>query len=433
MALGMLVQASSALAQDSTLIPLLEAIPPTAEQPVEMRGDTVLLTFEGAMARVLEGNPFLHEAKVRMTAGVGLQRQAKAYPNPELSLDIEDFARQSAGGPSQTTIGLSQTLPLWGKRSSRSAQADQELQASRADVSLVMTGLYQETASRFATLLGTQEGVGLAQERLHLAQELEAVVEMKVSEGAVSASELLRAQSSTALARVDVLRSVSDQKRAQSALASMWSGTAQQPMEAQGTLEFPAEIPSVDTLLVLLDRAPELALRRANVKAREAEWQLAKALGRPDPTIGVGYRRLHDAGDHALVAAVSFPLPFFDRNQGNVQALAAHIEEASAALKTSEVRLKAELTDLWTQLGAQSQEVIELQEGVLPAIQQSLEQTDQAYRLGRQPYINVLDAQRAQADIQARLVEVMVLRAQTRAAIEGLIGERLDHLRRDGE
>ncbi len=431
-ALGVLVQVSSPMAQDSTHLPLLEGIPPAAGHSVAMRGDTLLLTFDQAMARVLEGNPSLQEAKARIAVGVGLRHQATAYPNPELGLDVEDFARQSADGPSQTTIGISQTIPLWGKRSARGAQADQELLVARADASGSMMELYREAASSFAALLGAQQSAGHARERLRLAQELESVVDIKVKEGAVSTSELLRARSSTALARVDVLRAQSEEKRAQSALTSLWSDTVHQPVEAVGTLDFVEGLPRVDTLFALLDHHPELQARRASVQAREAELGLAKALGRPDPTIGVGYRRLHDANDNAIIAGVSFPLPLFDRNKGNVQALAAQVEEASAALKSSEFHLRAELTDLWTQLGAQTQEVGELRDHVLPAIQQSLEQIDQAYRLGRQPYINVLDAQRTQAEIQSRLVEVMVRRAQTQAAIEGLIGQRFDQLRRDG-
>jgi cobalt-zinc-cadmium efflux system outer membrane protein len=425
-----LVFAVSASAQEPSRIPLLEAFEQSVPAPPESRGDTLIVTFDQAMALIFQSNPVLREARSRAAAGHGFLRQAGLYPNPEIGVEVDELARRSAGGPSQTTIALSQTIPLSGRRGAEQQQAEHELSAATADVSRVMLDLYREASSAFAALLGAQQNVDNARERLRLAQEIARVVGVKVNEGAVPKSEHLQARAAAALAEVDALTAESDRLSAQSALASLWTDNARHPLEAIGDLDMAAELPPEDTLYSHLGQNPELVALRATVHAREAELGLARAVGRPEPTIGIGYRRLHHDADNALVASVSLPIPFFDRNQGNVQAQTAKIGEAQAALKSAELRLNGMARNVWTQFISRSSEITALEERVLPDIQQSLQEIDEAYRLGRQPYINVLDAQRTLAEIQLRLVEAKVGRAQATAKIEQLTGHRLNPVRR---
>lgn len=417
--------AASAMAQESPTVPLLTPFMASDALIGVTRGDTLVLTFDQAIARVLQLNPSLREAKSRAGAGRGLVRQAKLYPNPEIGLDVEDWGRQSTGGPSQTTVGISQTIPLSGRRGAARQQAEQELSAAQADVSTVMLALYREAAGAFAALQGAQRNVGVATDRVRLAREIESIVKLKQKEGAVSAFEVLRAEASTSLAYVDSLNAESEARRAQAILAGFWSDSLRQPLVATNELRAPGTLPPEDTLQSWLAGHPELESLRASARAREAELRLARALARPEPTFGIGYRRLHDNGDNAAIASVALPLPLFDRNQGNTQASTARVEEATAALRSAELRLATELRDLWAQLAAQTNEIAELQTRVLPTAQEAMEQIDEAYRLGRQPYINVLDAQRTLAEIQLRLVETEVERAQTTARLESLTGHPL--------
>jgi cobalt-zinc-cadmium efflux system outer membrane protein len=205
---------------------------------------------------------------------------------------------------------------------------------------------------------------------------------------------------------------------------------AQRPIEVIGSLDISVALPTEDSIRALLAQNPELVALKARVHAREAELRVSKALGRPEPTVGLGYRRLHDDADNAIVVGVSLPLPFFDRNQGNVQAQSARIDEAESALLAAELRLNGLARSVRTQIESRAVEIAALEARVLPATQQALEEIDAAYRLGRQPYLNVLDAQRSLAEIQLRLVEAKVGRVQASAQLESLTGHRLTGLGR---
>ena len=261
-----------------------------------------------------------------------------------------------------------------------------------------------------------------------MAKEIEAVVQMKLLEGAVPKSELLRAQASASLAAIEVDRARSDIERQKYNLSSLWGGDGD--VEIVGDLRWVETVPTSDALEVLLDDHPILAGLRFRRNALEAELSLAKALVRPDVNLSAGYRRLHDSGDNAVLFGAAVPIPLFDRNRGGVAEASSRVKVAEAELVSLRQSLRRDLHYLWATLGSQTQEMTSLTEGVLPAMEQAFREIDESYRLGRQPYINVLDAQRTLADTQSRLVEVTVSRARMATAIESLIGHKLDNLRR---
>jgi outer membrane protein TolC len=98
---------------------------------------------------------------------------------------------------------MAQTFRLWGKRGAEREAACAELAASQWEVQTLILDLYRQTAGGFAILLGAEQNLTYAEDRFRLAQEIESAVGVKVSEGAVPKAELLRAQASTALARVE--------------------------------------------------------------------------------------------------------------------------------------------------------------------------------------------------------------------------------------
>lgn len=382
------------------------------------------LDLSSVVHRVLALNPRMRGARSRIDAATGRVVQAGVYANPEVAIDVEDVGRASAGGPSQTTIGMAQPLVLWGKRSSRRDAARAGQKAASAEMDAVALDLYRQAGQYFAAILGAQQAVIYAEERLKLATQIESVVQLKLSEGAVPRAELLRAQAAVASATIVLDRAHAERDRQKYNLSTLW-GQGTSAVEISGELNWVDSIPSMESLADLLDEHPILQELRFRVDARRAELRFARALGRPDVTLGAGYRRLHDAEDNSLVAGVALPIPLFDRNRGGIREAEFLIKDAEAELEFAGQSLQRELYSLWRTLENQTREMNSLSGNIVPASEEAFRQIDEAYRLGRQPYINVLDAQRTLAEAQSRLAEVMILRAQTAVQIESLTGRRL--------
>lgn len=388
-----------------------------------------VLSLRTALQLALSKNPQVQAARAQIAAAQGRLQQSQYRPNPELSTEIEDFGRKNESGPAQTSIGMEQPFELFGKRGARKAVAESELSAEQYAAQLSLLELYRAVASAFTTALATQDNVILAKQRLEVARKIEEAVRVKVSDGAVPKAELLRAQSASKLGEIDLAASEASATQARLALAALW-GSSDATFQVDGSLdEWLASAP-LSAEMLSIDKNPALGALQAQMRAREADIRLSKASGKPDLNLGAGYRRLHDDGSNSFLLWASVPVPLFNRNKGGIAEATARLTKSEAELAAARQRLEGELRQLLVGLQTQRELIVMLREQVIPPAQQAMEEIDLAYRLGSQPYINVLDAQRTLSELQGQLIDALVAGANAAIGIEQLIGHRLNPVRR---
>ena len=103
----------------------------------------------------------------------------------------------------------------------------------------------------------------------------------------------------------------------------------------------------------------------------------------PDPTLGAGVRyfnNVDEADAHALLLAVSVPLPVFDRNQGNLLEARYQLARTAAERRAAAVRVQAALAETHAALSAAFSEASTLQDEVLPGAQQAFDAAREGYR-----------------------------------------------------
>ena len=77
------------------------------------------VTLPDALRQGLESSPRVSQAKAKADAAEARARQAGVSPNPELSLEVENFAGSGAFQglrSTETTLALSQRIELGGPR-----------------------------------------------------------------------------------------------------------------------------------------------------------------------------------------------------------------------------------------------------------------------------------------------------------------------------
>ena len=395
---------------------------------VNVTADTVI-SISDALGLAISRNPLVGIARARITAAQGRLQQSGYRPNPEFSAEVEDFGRGEKSSPAQTTLGVEQPFELFGKRGARQAVAEAELSAERYLAQQPLLDLYQSVTIAFVSALGADASVSLTRQRLDLSRKIEEAVGTKVADGAVPKAELLRAQSTTKLAEIELSTAEAIAAQHRLALASLW-GSAESGFRVEGSLDDWLISESTSTREFQIEDNPELASLREQVRARNAEIRLAKATGKPDLSLGAGYRRLHDDGSNAFLVWAAIPLPFFNRNQGGVAEAVARLSQSEAELAATRQRIVGEISQLLVLAKVQRKQVSVLREQVIPPAQEAMEEIDFAYRLGSQPYINVLDAQRTLSELQSVLIDALVAGARSTAEIEQLIGHRLSPVRR---
>ena len=388
-----------------------------------------LISISDALGLAISRNPLVGAARARVIAAQGRLQQSGYRPNPEFSAEVEDFGRSEKSSPAQTTLGIEQPFELFGKRGARQAVAEAELSAERYLSQQPLFELYQAVTIAFVTALGAEADVSLTRERLELSRKIEEAVGTKVADGAVPKAELLRAQSTTKLAEIELSTAEATAAQQRLALASLW-GSAESGFRVDGSLDDWLISESISSQEFQIEDNPELASLREQVRARNAEIRLAKATGKPDVNLGAGYRRLHDDGSNAFLVWAAIPLPLFNRNQGGIAEAVARLSQSEAELASTRQRIEGEIRQLLVLAKAQRKQVSVLREQVIPPAQEAMEAIDFAYRIGSQPYINVLDAQRSLTELQSVLIDALVAGALATTELELLIGHRLNPVRR---
>ena len=269
------------------------------------------LTLSRAVAASLARNPDLIASEFDLRVADARIDQASRRLNPELSLDLENFAGNGAARGTdalETTLSLSQVVELGDKRRRRTDvalagrdQADIERQAQELDV-------LAEVARRFIAVVTAQERVRLETTATELAQRTLEAIAKRVTAARSPEAERSRAQIALTRARVEQEQARSELISARFSLAALWGSREPVFDSAKADLFSLESVDSFEALATKLERNPDFLRFASESRLRDAELQLERAQARPNLTLGIGVRRIGESGDGALVAGFSMPL-----------------------------------------------------------------------------------------------------------------------------
>ena len=352
----------------------------------------------------------------------GLAEQARARPNPSINVYAENFAGdldRNARNQQQTTFQIDQPIELGGKRSARIAAGEAGIVAAQArnrDGRLV-----------YATELArAYVGVEIADRRIALAEDEveEATADLKVARALVGAGKEARLRQVQAETELNTLQADLENARALKTVAlARLSALAGSPTPFTGVSE---------SLLDRLDAKPTIGpidpMQATTVRVAEAERDAAaravtvqQRLAIPNVTAQLGVRQLRVASGPAVVAGVSVPLPFFDRNRGNIAAARADLQGAEA--RAAAARLEAEAG---TRAGLA---LVEAADARAAAAQRTMATAEEGYRLariayeaGKSPLIELLAARHNLGVARGVILDAAAARLDARANLARLQG-----------
>ncbi len=310
-------------------------IPPAAE--IAEPGGTI--TLRDALSLTLAHNPSLAAYSWEVRAKEAEAIQAGLLPNPEIESLLEDFGGTgSVEGfkGTETTVLLSQLVPLWGKVSKRKKLAVLDTDLAGWDYEAARLDVLTNTAKAFTGVLAAQRQLKLTEELTALAKRVYATVAEQASAGEISPIQEKRAKVAYSQSEIRLDRARRDLDTARKQLALQWGSTKPSFVKAEGDLDEVFPIPAYDRIAEFISQNPDIARWVTEMEQREAALKLEKARAVPDPIISGGYRHISEKDDNAFVVGLSIPLPVFDRNQGSI------LEARRRILKGEEEKRNAE-------------------------------------------------------------------------------------------
>lgn len=411
-------------------LPAFEApADPATPAPYLPSEPTGILRLPDALAAALLRNPDLAADAYEIRAREAQLLQARAFANPTVSAELEDFAGSGefrGVESAQTTVLLGQLIELGGKRAARIGLASATRDQASWDYEIRRIEVLVSTAAAFVDVLAAQERHRLAEETLEITDTMQRAATRRLRAGIGSSAEEIRAGVTTDIAGVELEHTEHELATARQILAATWGGEAARFERADGNLDALPAVPSMEDLAERVEASPGVARWQAEVEQREAIRQRAKSDRIPDVTLSAGPRRLSGPDETAAVVGVSLPIPLWNRNRGAIAEAEHRLAKVAAETRAARVRTITELATARVGLAASAEEAALLRTRVLPGTERAVESLRRGYEAGRIAQIEVLDAERARLAARDQYLTALTEAHRSAQQIERLTGMPLE-------
>ena len=397
------------------------------------------VTVEDLVRIGLAQNKELLAVRQRVAEANGQLIQAGIRPSPTLELRGSTGRPLATIGEDQYGADINQTLELFGKRSARVAVANFEITQAQAELQQKSSELALQIRNAVAEQILERRKVELFGKLNSLNQDALRLTDARVREGET-------AKLDANLLRVEVNRGIVLRRSAQGRLLA-----AEAKLRKLTGLPDDQPIPGVtqewQTSLTLEQLKSRAMVTRIDLKAAqavegesEANVRLARANGRPDVTLSVGYEKQHNQfdgifgqtssgaitpirdSDDLLSFGVSIPLRTSRTTRGDVQSAQARTSAAHLRREFLERTIPIEVEAAYQQWTAARESLDLLQTGVVDLSTDNLKVMQEAYKLGQLRLLDVINEQRRLVDNETALIEGQAEAALDFAELEHAIG-----------
>ncbi|MFC1497719.1 TolC family protein [Verrucomicrobiota bacterium] len=388
------------------------------------------ITLRDALTLALMKNPELAAFSHNMRAAEARILQARLLPNPEIAVEVAEFDRGGEGfDAAESSVVLGQMIELGRKRHRRVCVAEAESELAGWDYESKRLDVLTKTARQFTEVIAAQQHRELANSAVALAEQTSRAVSERVDAGKEPPVQATKGIAELEMVRLDALQAENRLLIARKKLAAMWG--AEQPHFQNVVGEFDNVIdalPSMKMLRLRLSSNPDLARGNAELKLRRAALASEKAARLPDLTATAGVQQFEEDGSEALAFGIGFPLPLFDRNQGNIAAAKHELAKARAEQKAVETGLATELAETHARLESARKRVLTLRSKIVPAMEEAFDAAGKGYAQGKFGFLDVLDAQRGLFDAKGNLLNALLDYHIALSDIQKITGTSIEEL-----
>lgn len=370
------------------------------------------LTLAEARRIAFQRNWDLLAARADVDTATAQKLVAKEFPNPTLSLAASKISFD--GHRNGTTAGnslwnrgfdniaaVSQLFEIGGKRPARRDSALAGLAAAEARLRDARRVLEQGVARAYVTVLLARNNVEILNQSVTSLRSEARIAEVRLKAGDISVADKTQIEIAAERLAQDASLAGATERAARIAV-DILLGEANTPgnwvpgdsLEELTGYPFPASSESPG-----LPR-PDLAAVEAAARKAEADLRLQRAMRVPDPTVSLQYEHEQPDKPNTIGLAVSFPLPLWNRNEGNIAAA----RSALAATRVQAEKLRSQIAaDIATAHVAYEEAAARLQRfrtQIRPKSEQVRKTVAFAYEKGGASLLDLLSAERNDNDVR---------------------------------
>jgi cobalt-zinc-cadmium efflux system outer membrane protein len=172
----------------------------------------------------------------------------------------------------------------------------------------------------------------------------------------------------------------------------------------------------------VFNRPDVIAAEQARKKA-EADLRLQKAMRTPDPTFLFQYEHEPPDQPNTVGLGLSFPIPLWNRNSGNIAAAQAVLEQSETHLAKVSAQAEADVVTAENSYSAASARWCRYRDEVTPKSRQIREAVAFAYQKGGASLLDLLSAQRNDNDVRLATAQAAADTASAGAALRAALNQ----------
>jgi outer membrane protein, heavy metal efflux system len=379
--------------------------PPAQLRPSRPAG--TLITLDQALQLALTNSPAIKAARTQIQQNQAQEITANLRPNPTLSWDSQfipvfsgDFSTDTLNNLQQFDIGMGYLFERGHKRQNRLQAARDQTAVTTAQVADTERTLSFNVAQQFINALLANSTLQFAIEARNSFQETVKISEERYKAGDISEGDYLKIKLQMLQFETDVSSARVAKVQALGSLRQLIGyANVPQDYDVAGDLEYqPLQVSLANLQVKALAERPDLKAAQKGVKAANSQISLAKANGKVDVNASASFS--HVSGVSSTSLFFSVPLPFFDRNQGEIARTRYALTQAEQTEKSAEDTVMTDVTNAY-EAARSNQEVVQLYVGgYLKQAQDSRDISQYAYKAGAATLLDFLDAERSYRSTQ---------------------------------
>lgn len=373
---------------------------------VEATDAGTLFTLSRAEELALRHNPSLARAAAHVDAAWGRLVQSGLYPNTVIGYHANEVG--NLGGPGVQGGFIRQKIITGGKLQLDRSIAAIQLESAEVELTAQEQRILNDVRIRFIDVLVVQQRIELTRELVRIAKAFVQSTETLLKAGRVNENTLLQAQLELDSAQI-LLDNTGNIHQESWRRLQLVLGNPGLPMQtATGKLaEEVQQFNWQESLQALLTDHPEITAARINVDRARAVLYRACRERIPNIDVMLSVRHHNITTDDVANIQVGFPLPLFDRNQGNILKAQAELSAAENRVQQIELGLTDQLAATYRRYANSRQQVNRYAQQMLPRAGRSLDFVTRGYREGQVDFLTLLTSQRTYYQVNLQYLDAL--------------------------
>lgn len=351
----------------------------------------------------LDLNPRLAQAALAIDAARGRAVQAGLYPNPTVSVNLDELGDRTGPQGVNTLPLVSQEIVTAHKLTLSRSAGDREVDQASLELAAERYQRFTAVRQSYFELLTLRRRTDILRELVRLAQESLDRTEKLLNAKEVARLDLVQMEVELERYRAELEATRQELPAAFRRLAASVGAQGLPGAPVAGSLEMPVPLYDLEKARAfMLETHPDVQSARVGVERAQLLLKRAQVQPIPNVTVGAGYVRQNQNKSDDWVIGFSVPVPVWDRNQGNIAAAQAQVGSAIQQIGRVENDLVERLAEAYRAYAAAQQRAERYRSAILPRARETYKLSLEAYQGGQFGYLRVLEAQRsvAQADLE---------------------------------